>query len=116
MANFSQRAGRVALFVSFCAVPGFCQTTDGLISGRVTDSRNGARIESANVLYSSTNTNTSGVAATDASGNYILPLLSPGMYRVRVEAAGFQAKEIQERAKETGKQIQWFVRETVAPS
>ncbi len=94
--NFSKRAGRVALFVFLCATPALCQTTDGLISGRITDSRNGTRIESANVFYSSANTNTSGAAATDSSGNYILPLLSPGLYRVRVEATGFQAKEIQE--------------------
>src|SRR5258708_12689996 len=94
--NCSKRAGCLVVFVSLCATPALAQTTDGLISGRVTDSGRGTRGEGANVFCSSSNTNASGAAGTDASGEYVLPLLSPGIYRVRVEAAGFQAKEIQE--------------------
>src|SRR5207245_9647921 len=38
----------------------------------------------------------SAVAASDASGNFFLPMLSPGFYRVRAVANGFQAREVQE--------------------
>jgi hypothetical protein len=96
LVNFSKRMGRLAVFVCLWAMPALAQTTDGLISGRVIDSARGTGVESANVFYSSASTNANGAAATDAAGDYVLPLLSPGIYRVRVEAAGFQAKEIQE--------------------
>ena len=48
------------------------------------------------MFYWSLETNTSGAAATDESGTYVLPLLSPGIYRVRAEANGYQARELQE--------------------
>jgi len=38
----------------------------------------------------------SGSAQSDQNGYYVLPLLSPGLYRVRAEAGSYQAKELQD--------------------
>ncbi|HEV2688108.1 MAG TPA: carboxypeptidase-like regulatory domain-containing protein, partial [Bryobacteraceae bacterium] len=89
-------AGRVAPILALCAAAVFAQTTNGLISGRIIDLAQGTRVKDANVFYWSAETNASGAAATDDAGNYVLPLLSPGIYRVRAEAAGYQARELQE--------------------
>src|SRR5438309_4300104 len=72
------------------------QTTQGLIAGRLVNSQSGAPIAGAQVAYSNAATGASGVATSDRSGNYFLPLLSPGIYRVRATASGFQSREVQE--------------------
>src|SRR5207247_10972583 len=41
-------------------------------------------------------TGSSGIASSDASGNFFLPMLSPGFYRIRATAVGYQAREVQE--------------------
>jgi len=84
------------LALGLSVLPSVAQTTDGLISGRVADSVRNAPVSSASVFYWSAQTNASGAAVTDTDGHYVLPLLSPGLYRVRVEGAGFQPREIQE--------------------
>lgn len=71
------------------------QTTQGLISGRLLNSVSGAPIQGANVVFTSSLTTLAGGAASDSSGYYLLPLLSPGIYQVRVTANGFQAQEVQ---------------------
>jgi hypothetical protein len=72
------------------------QTTQGLISGRLLSSVTGTPIQGANIVYTSSFTNLAGGAVSDESGYYLLPLLSPGLYQVRVTAKGFQAQEVQE--------------------
>jgi len=79
-----------------CAVAGFSQTTQGLISGRLLNSVSGGPIAGANVTYSSSISNLAGASVSDASGYYYLPLLSPGFYRLRVTAADYQSQEVQE--------------------
>ena len=69
------------------------QTTQGLISGRLLDSITGDPIGGAAIEYSSSST---GTALSQADGFYYLPLLSPGLYRVRVTAPGFQGQELEE--------------------
>jgi hypothetical protein len=71
------------------------QTTQGLISGRLLNSVTGAPIQGARVVFASSLTTLAGGAASDSSGYYLLPLLSPGLYQVRVTADGFQAQEVQ---------------------
>jgi hypothetical protein len=73
---------------------GSAQTTQGLISGRILDSGTRVPVNSANVTYESITTNLTGRTVTDASGNYSLPQLSPGLYRIRVTAPKYQAQEI----------------------
>ncbi|MBK5290274.1 MAG: TonB-dependent receptor, partial [Acidobacteriia bacterium] len=70
------------------------QTTQGLISGRITDSVTGATVANAEIRYFSLNTNASGTIRSGASGYYVAAALSPGLYRVRVASAGYQAQEV----------------------
>lgn len=79
-----------------CTAPGFAQTTQGLISGRLTDSLTGRPLANSTLLCSSSATNTVAAAQTDPAGFYYLPLLPPGLYRVRAAAPGYQAQELQE--------------------
>src|SRR5882672_9682894 len=72
------------------------QTTQGLIAGKLVNSQSGAPIAGARVSYSNSATGASGEAASDGRGNFFLPMLSPGIYRVRATAAGFQSREVQE--------------------
>jgi hypothetical protein len=72
------------------------QTTQGLISGRLLNSVTGAPIQDARIVFASSLTTLAGGAVSDASGYYLLPLLSPGLYQVRVNADGFQAQEVQD--------------------
>src|SRR5262249_17932026 len=79
-----------------CAWIAAGQTTQGLIGGKLVDSQSGAPIAKAEILYSNAATGASGVASSDATGNFFLLMLSPGIYRVRATAAGYQAREVQE--------------------
>ena len=72
------------------------QSTQGLISGRIVNSVNGEPIAKANLEYTSQNSLTIGTSLSDSGGFYFLPLLSPGIYRVRVVAERFQSQEVQE--------------------
>jgi hypothetical protein len=72
------------------------QTTQGLISGRLLNSVTGTPIQGARIVFASSLTTLAGGAVSDSSGYYLLPLLSPGLYQVRVTADGFQAQEVQD--------------------
>ena len=65
------------------------QSTSASISGRVTDSTR-ARIVDAKVAAINTGTNAPYEARTNASGEYVLPSLPPGHYRIEVEKDGFR--------------------------
>jgi hypothetical protein len=83
------------VFMAFAAA-GLAQTTQGLISGRLVNSVTGKAIAGADAGYWSSTGNFAGTAASDASGYYYLPLLSPGFYRIRVTAPSYQSQEVQE--------------------
>lgn len=72
------------------------QTTQGLISGRLLNSISGAPIQGASIVFTSSLTTLAGGGVSDSSGYYLLPLLSPGLYQIRVTAKGFQAQEVQD--------------------
>ena len=84
--------GRVALLATLAAVcsqmPVKAQESRGSILGRVTDSTDavvlGARVAATNLA-----TNTVVSSTTNESGNYEIPYLLPGRYRVEVELQGF---------------------------
>jgi hypothetical protein len=84
------------LLLLACGASGWAQTTQGLISGQLVDSVTGRPIPAANVVFSSATTTLAGGASADASGYYYLPLLSPGIYSIRVAAAAYQSQEVQE--------------------
>jgi len=68
------------------------QTTAGRILGTLTD-QSGAAVASATVVVTDTQRGTSRTTTTDESGNYTVPDLQPGTYKIRVEAKGFKTLE-----------------------
>ncbi len=65
------------------------QSFTGTITGVITDS-SGAVIPGASVTATNTGTNARSTAQTDSSGNYTIPLLPRGDYRLEVAAPGFK--------------------------
>src|SRR5438270_5773861 len=67
----------------------FAQEYRATFSGSVTDPQ-GAPIPRATVTALETRTGTKTTAVTEATGEYILPFLLPGEYRITAEAPGFK--------------------------
>jgi len=81
---------RTSILVLSLAASVLCaQSTDASLSGRVTDP-SGARIVSAKVTAIHSGTNARYETPTNASGEYDLPILPPGSYRIEIEAPGFK--------------------------
>src|SRR6266498_5514053 len=90
MSSWTRTAGLMLLLAPLL----WGQTTQGLISGRLLNSITGAPVPAATIFYSNRETNSSGVAESDGLGYYYLPLLSPGFYRIRASASGYQPQEV----------------------
>jgi hypothetical protein len=67
----------------------FAQEFRATLTGRVLDPA-GAPVANAKVRVANTATGETRDVVTDASGNYLVPLLNPAAYSVKVEAAGFK--------------------------
>src|SRR5215208_5653465 len=80
---------RCAASVFLAATLVFAQSFTGSISGLVTDS-SGAVIPGAQVTVINVGTNSRSTATTDTSGNYTVPLLPRGDYRIEISAGGFR--------------------------
>jgi hypothetical protein len=78
----------LSLILAVCS-PLAAQSITGSITGVVTDS-SGAVIPNAEVTVVNKGTNSRSAARADVSGNYSLPLLPRGEYRVEVSAPGFK--------------------------
>ena len=74
------------------SISGLAQTTAGRILGTLTDP-SGASIAGATVVITDTQRGTSRTVTTDQTGNYAIPDLQPGTYKIRVEAKGFKSAE-----------------------
>ncbi len=76
------------LFAILVPFSGFAQSSNGSISGSVTDDSGGAL---PGVTVTATNTATSATRSTvsNSVGHFEVPLLPPGMYRVSAELSGF---------------------------
>src|SRR5258708_39704890 len=72
----------------FSALPLIAQTTNGLITGVVTDP-SGAVVTEAQVDLLNTTTGVQRETATDSNGQYIVPQLPPGIYDISVSKQGF---------------------------
>jgi len=86
---------RNALFVlalSLMSVCAMAQSTTGRVLGTITD-QSGASVGGATVVVTDTERGTSRSLTTDASGDYAAPDLTPGTYKIRVEARGFKSEE-----------------------
>jgi hypothetical protein len=71
------------------------QTTQGIVSGRVVDSVSGRPIAAAGVSFERGGAGANGSATADGSGYFTLPLLSPGLYNLRVSSPQYQPQELQ---------------------
>ncbi len=76
------------LLYSFC-VAGVAQDARGKILGLITDGTGGV-IPAATVTVRHLEMNTSSTVVSNAAGNYELPYLLPGIYRLEVEVSGFK--------------------------
>ena len=83
--------GLVSLALALC-LPLPAQTTTGQILGSVTDPT-GAGIAGAAVLVTDTQHGTTRAATTGPSGDFAVPELEPGTYKIRAEAKGFRTVE-----------------------
>src|SRR6266852_2794964 len=83
--------GLVCLVLA-AAVPLLSQTTTGRILGTVSD-QSGATVAGAAVVVTDVQRGTTRAVASDASGNYVITELQPGVYKVRAEAKGFKTVE-----------------------
>lgn len=70
----------------------WAQTDRGIITGTVSDA-SGAVVPGARVTVTNVATNAAFTTESTATGNYTVPSLPPGTYRVRVESEGFKAFE-----------------------
>jgi hypothetical protein len=75
----------LVLSISPCAL--WAQTTNGSITGRVTDPSKAA-IADAHVVAVNLGTSFRYESATNGSGDYALANLPPGTYRIEVEKSG----------------------------
>src|SRR3989442_11773414 len=81
----------LALAFSLCPLSAFAQSqTTGRIAGTVKD-QNGRVIVGAEVTVVSKATGDEREANADKEGNYAVPLLPPGAYRVKLTAHGFNS-------------------------
>jgi len=79
----------ISCFLALYAITAFPQSqTTGRIAGTVKD-QNGAVVVGADVTITSLATADERKVTTDTEGNYAVLLLSPGTYRVRITASGF---------------------------
>ena len=78
----------------FLATLCFGQTTQGLLAGRILDARSGAPLEAAEVVARAASSGTGVTVRTDSAGYFAAAFLTPGFYRVRVRAHGYQAQEV----------------------
>src|ERR1039457_4767638 len=79
----------LALVVSISML---AQTTTGRILGTVSDA-SGAAVAGATVVITDVQRGANRSVVTDASGDYAVPELQPGVYQVRAEAKGFKTVE-----------------------
>ena len=84
---------RVGIGFFFAAVAGlFGQEYRATLLGRVLDP-SGLAVPGAKVSVTNIDTNIRAVTDANSEGNYTIPFLQPGSYRLRVESAGFKASE-----------------------
>jgi hypothetical protein len=93
---FEKFAALLCLLI-LLALPAWGQTGTSSINGVVTDPQ-GATVARAKVTLTNTATNATRTMETTGTGNYLFELITPGDYRIEVEAAGFR-KAVVERVK-----------------
>jgi hypothetical protein len=82
------------LILMICAfsLPGLAQSTAGRILGSISD-QSGAAVTGATVVVTDVDRGTSRTLTTDQAGAYVAADLTPGTYKIHVEAKGFKSLE-----------------------
>src|SRR2546422_349934 len=80
----------VALMLVFWLPPSYGQIVNATLYGTITDPT-GAAIPEASVTATNVATGAATKATTDGAGNYSIPSLPPGTYKLTVEKTGFKA-------------------------
>jgi len=89
MRNIAQNSILFVLMFAVVAAPAFGQRDMGTILGTVTDGTGGV-IPGAQISITEESTGIQNIVESDASGNFIRPLLKPGTYTVEAESEGFK--------------------------
>jgi hypothetical protein len=84
-----RRLACVLIVFLFSCVPGFAQTGNATLSGRVTD-QSKALIVGARVVVTNVDTNVSRETKTNGDGYYTVGSLPPGPYKVEIDKTGFE--------------------------
>jgi hypothetical protein len=87
---------KVACLACLIAAVAAGQTTQGLISGRLLDSRTARPVAGAHIECLQESTDTRADSTSDNQGYYALPLLPPGTYSIRATAEAYQSQEAEE--------------------
>src|ERR1700687_1320114 len=90
--------------VLLLCLPLFSQGNTGRITGTVTDQTGGV-VSGATVTVTDTERGVTKNLVSNDAGEYNAPNLTPGAYKVRVEAKGFKAIERQNIVLEVGKEV-----------
>jgi hypothetical protein len=72
------------------------QTTQALVFGQVWDSEDATPVQFAEIELVGDGRQQRTAARTGTTGQYLLPPVSPGIYRLRVSAAGYQPQQMHE--------------------
>jgi hypothetical protein len=78
-----------AVVLPLASMPGWSQESKGTILGRITDNTN-AVVPAAAIQITNAATTVSTRSLSNGEGNYVLPFLLPGTYRITVEKPGFK--------------------------
>ena len=92
----------VACFFVFGAGAALAQSTFGTLTGTITDSSN-AVLPGATMTVTNERTQSVRTSVTDSVGNYLMPNLDPGPYRIVATLSGFadQTRQIELLARQT---------------
>lgn len=80
-------------FVLICAMPIWAQVSNGSVAGRVTDPA-GAVVPAATVTLTNQGTGQARTMKTTGNGDYMFPIVEPGMYTLHTEATGFKGYDV----------------------
>ena len=82
----------LSLTLFLFSLSALAQTTAGRILGTLTD-QSGAAVPGATIIVTDTQRGTTRTVTSDDTGNYTVPDLQPGTYKIHIEAKGFKTLE-----------------------
>ena len=90
MLSLAEKPFRFMLCFILCVWAAIAQDPRGTVLGRVTDP-SGAAVAGATVKITNEATGVTVPGASNADGNFEIPFLTPGSYRMEAGATGFKA-------------------------